>query len=327
MFPGTLKVHQGDIVEAAWRGADTPHTGTFVPSSDPEAWRQQNQGPGGPYEVVVPDSRVGGDDNELDLNPSVANPTDPSCGDSQGPCTFDGSSVANDGFAFPSPGNQPKVFTQVTAPVGTYSFLCLLHPGMETLLRVVPGAEDIPSPKDVRERARQQIAHARAVDGPVADSRAQQVTTDNLGGGHVRWTLSAGGFFHNASANEFPDAGLRVRPGDQIRIKANFELHTATTPLSSASKVPLIIPECEVAGPDTPPPCGDPSKFRLAFNNRAINPTPNHGLSDPNAFRNSGLLSVPPGGSFTFVARNPGEYTLVCLVHGPEMLMTVTVEG
>jgi plastocyanin len=36
---------------------------------------------------------------------------------------------------------------------------------------------------------------------------------------------------------------------------------------------------------------------------------------------------VPPGGSFTFVAKNPGEYTMVCLVHGPEMMMTVTVEG
>jgi hypothetical protein len=38
---------------------------------------------------------------------------------------------------------------------------------------------------------------------------------------------------------------------------------------------------------------------------------------------NSGLLVAP--GSATFVAKATGVYTMVCLVHGPEMQTTITV--
>jgi plastocyanin len=44
------------------------------------------------------------------------------------------------------------------------------------------------------------------------------------------------------------------------------------------------------------------------------------------AFRNSGLFTDPTT-SFTFLAKKPGTYTMVCLVHGPEMSTSVTVEG
>src|SRR5689334_21561022 len=87
-FPdGTLKVHQGDTVDAAWGGVGTPHTATAVPLGNAAAWRANNQGPGGPqnpstfpWALQVPDTTVGGDDNEVDLNPAVAAPSDPSCG-------------------------------------------------------------------------------------------------------------------------------------------------------------------------------------------------------------------------------------------------------
>ena len=69
-----------------------------------------------------------------------------------------------------------------------------------------------------------------------------------------------------------------------------------------------------------------PPQFRLAINNRALNPSKSNALIDPNKFRNSGLLPVP-GASFTFVAKAPGTYSLVCLVHGPEMNTTITVQG
>ncbi len=122
-FPNAIQVHGGDVIHAKWSGTDTPHTATLVNTDDPEGWRAQNQGPGGPYEVVVPDSQVGGDDDENVINPSVLFPSPPGCGDQITPCPFDGSSVVTSGVNFPNPGAQPSFAVQVTAPVGSYSLL------------------------------------------------------------------------------------------------------------------------------------------------------------------------------------------------------------
>jgi len=46
-------------------------------------------------------------------------------------------------------------------------------------------------------------------------------------------------------------------------------------------------------------------------------------LTSPLAFRNSGLLAW--GTSHTFIAKQPGIYRFVCLVHGPQMSGTIRV--
>ena len=51
------------------------------------------------------------------------------------PCTFDGTGVVSSGLQFSTPGSEPHFWTNVTAPVGTYTFLCLLHPGMQASLK------------------------------------------------------------------------------------------------------------------------------------------------------------------------------------------------
>ena len=327
MFPGPqITVHRGDVIRSSWQSTDTPHTSTFVPTNDPNTWRSENQGPGGPYAPIEPDSLAGGDDNELVITPAVAFPSNPACGTRDNPCTFDGSSIVSSGFVEPNPSNPPSRFTRISAAPGTYSMLCLLHPGMQTLVKVVAPGTSIPSPKDVAGKVRAQVKRTVSLDGPVADARAQSVSIHNLGGGHSRWTISAGGFFKNVTANEYVNSGLTIRVGDQLQVDGNFEIHTATFPASSAAAVPFVNAQCEVPGPDTPPPCSDPSTFQLALNNTAINPTASNVLRDPAAFRNSGLLPDPTA-SFTFVAKKPGTYTMVCLVHGPEMTTSITVEG
>jgi hypothetical protein len=112
-------------------------------------------------------------------------------------------------------------------------------------------------------------------------------------------------------------------------VNGTEEIHTATFPLSAASTVPFTVSQCEVPGPDipatSPTDCASPSQFQVAVNNEAIAPTPSNELSDPGAFVNGGLIST--GQSSVFRAVNPGTYTMVCLVHGPMMSMTVTVVG
>jgi plastocyanin len=333
-FPGgTLKVHQGDTVDAAWAGVGTPHTATAIPAGNADAWRANNQGPGGPanpatypWATEVPDVTVGGDDDEIDLNPSVGAPSDPSCGTSLNPCAFDGASVVNSGLLFSDPTNQPQYFVNVTAPAGRYSFVCLLHPGMQTHLQVVPDLTTIPTPEDVAATAKQQVRQARSSDGEIADDLAQTIkrTPD---GGHTRVTIWAGGFWNQVSADEFPDRKIRMHVGDRLRVLGNFEIHTATFPARSAATVPFIVTQCEVAGADTPASspagCAAPSDFQLVFNTKAIMPTESNALRARHRFVNSGLIVW--GQSHNFVAARPGTYTFVCLVHGPQMSDTVVV--
>lgn len=84
---------------------------------------------------------------------------------------------------------------------------------------------------------------------------------------------------------------------------------------------------CEQTGADAPAQspldCAVPSAFQLVVNTEAILPTTSHRLSDPTAFVNSGLLV--PNVNFTFIAKNPGTYTFICLVHGPVMKDKVKV--
>lgn len=329
-FPsGKVSVHSGDVVKAAWAGTDTPHTATMVPAADPEAWRSDNQGPGGPFAVEVNDSTLGGDDNETVFNPAVAFPSSFACGTAATPCNFDGSGIVNAGLQFSDPSNEPSFFVQVNAPVGTYSLLCLLHPGMEVLLHVAPNGQSIPSPGQVSDRASAQLTVARKIDGEAADAQAQQVASKGLAGGGTRWTLSAGGFSNQVTANEYPDDGLKIHVGDQLRVTGTGEIHTATFPASAFDSHPLIVPQCEVPGPDTPAAspadCSDPSKFELAENPSVIGPTASNDLSDPSTFVNSGIVVGPT--SFTFDATAPGIYQMICLVHGPEMETTLRVKA
>jgi plastocyanin len=328
IFPSAIQVHSGDIIHGAWAGTATPHTATFINTNDPEGWRAINQGPGGPYELSIPDSQIGGDDPENVINPSILFPAPGGCGDQITPCIFDGSSVVNSSLLFSNPDAQPSFAVKVTAGVGSYSLMCLLHPGMEVPVDVVSDGTHVPSPGEVKAAAAAQADRANRVDAVQADAQAQQVTVVNYGHGHSLWTINAGGFSNNVSADEFVGAGLTVKVGDQIQVLGNLEIHTATFPATSFATTPFIITQCEVPGPDipaqSPADCADPSQFQAAFNTQAVAPTPLNKLRDPNEFVNSGLLVTPL--SATFVAKAPGFYTLVCLVHGPAMSTAITVQ-
>jgi plastocyanin len=329
MFPDAIRVHKGDVIDAAWDGAESPHTASFVPTSDPEGWRQQNQGPGGPWAFAVPDSSVGGDDPTEVINPSVLYPTSFACGDASNPCSFDGSGVVSSGFQFSDPAAQPSLAVKIVAPRGTYSLLCLVHVGMEIPLQVVGPSQSIPSPSDVNAQAARQQERARTVDGAVADAQAQQVVASNLGGGHIQWTISAGGFYRQVTANEYLDAGLTVHVGDAIKVTALPEIHTATFPLSAVDRVPFVTPVCEQPGKDHPAgspfDCADPADFQVELNPVALQPTDTNQLRNPNHFVNSGL--IVGADTHTFVAKKPGTYSMVCLVHGPEMSTTIKFVG
>ena len=330
-FPSTtLSVHQGDVVDFAFSGTDTPHTATLTPDADPEHWRTTNQGASGQYAFQVPDTQLGGDDNSVVLNPLVAGPSDPTCGTSTNPCSFDASKVVSSGVQFPNPSHQPSFFVTVSAPVGSYSFLCMLHPGMEVSLTVAADSTSVPTPQQVSASAAKQLKHATKVDGAAADAIAQTVKTQHVATGTIV-KLNAGGFSNNVSANEYPDNPVVVSVGDKIKFAGMPEIHTVTFPMSTAAdpNYALLQNFCEQVGADTPAQspadCSDPTKFETVFNPLAVGPTASLNLVKPKTIVNSGLLV--PGVNGVFVAKKPGRYTFVCLVHGPEMHGVIKVKA
>lgn len=75
------------------------------------------------------------------------------------------------------------------------------------------------------------------------------------------------------------------------------------------------------------------TKLEFLLGPQLVKPTSSLALRHPSEFLNSGLLHRPNGLGFlnarvasTFVARVPGTYTMICLVHGPIMSTTVTVK-
>lgn len=330
-FPGPqLSVHQGDVVEFAFAGTEAPHTVTLTPDADPEAWRTANQGPGGAYEAIVADSAFGGDDQSMIINPKVGAPSDPTCGTSTAPCAFDGTAVVNSGVLVSDPSQQPSFFVSVTAPVGTYSFVCLIHPGMQDVLNVVADTTAVPSPQKVATSAAKQLKRAINVDGAQAEAIAQTVKVANTASGAIV-KINAGGFVNNLTADEFPSKPVRVNVGDRIRFVGMPEIHTATFPRSTVKDPTYAFLQtfCEQAGADlpaqSPADCADPTAFESVFNPLVLAPTRSMNLGNPTAFRNSGLLA--PGTNATFVAKKPGLYTFVCLVHGSTMRGKIKVVG
>jgi plastocyanin len=330
-FPSTsLSVHQGDVVDFAFSATDTPHTATLTPDADPEQWRTTNQGASGQYGVEVPDSQFGGDDNSVVLNPLVGAPSDPTCGTSTNPCSFDASKVVTSGVQFPNPSQQPSFFVTVSAPVGSYSFLCLLHPGMEVSLTVAANSTSVPTPQQVSASAAKQLKHATKVDGTAADAMAQTISTTHHAGGTIV-KLNAGGFSNNVSANEYPDAPVVVSVGDKIKFAGMPEIHTVTFPAATAAdpNYALLQSFCEQPGADapaqSPADCSDPTKFETVFNPLAVGPTASLNLVKPKTVVNSGLLV--PGVNGVFIAKKPGRYTFVCLVHGPEMAGVIKIKA
>jgi plastocyanin len=326
-FPGeALQVHPGDVVNFAWRGGGAPHTATVIPDADPAVWRADNTGSGDPYEEVILDTAAGGDDDEPIFNPAMLTPAPVDCGSTQTPCSFGGNDVVNSGFLFGDPRNQPSFAVSVDAPVGDYAFLCLLHPGMEATLDVVAPGQTIPSPDEVRADAKAEHETAVTEDGPAAELMAQRVRRTNIGGGNQRVTLNAGGFVNQVSANIFRPS-VRAQVGDQIRFNGMLEIHTATFPASSVEDLGLEVPQCEVTGPDdpaeTPADCASPDAFQVAVDPRTLAPTESNALRRPRRFVNTGIFAAP--GTATLVARRPGRYTYVCIVHGPLMSGTIRI--
>ena len=305
-FRKTVTIHKGDKVR--WR-INGFHSVTFVPEGDP------------PPALIVPDPSTplsGVNDaagNPFWFNGQPALRPNPLAVASQGGRTFDPDELVNSGL--PLAEGPPPPYVLRFKRKGTFSYLCVVHPGMKGKVRVVGRSRSIPTAASDRRAAKRQ--QQATLD------RVLRLTT-GLGTEDLQKTIQAGNDrAGGATIFRFFPANPSYRVGDTVTLQmpaSSSEAHTFTFGPTNGKDAyndqianTLLGETFEPRGayPSEPPPAGVPS----------ITPA-QHG----NGFYNSGLLDqdaaspLPASTQVRFGAA--GTYSLICLIH-PFMTNTVTV--
>ncbi|GAC1543422.1 MAG: hypothetical protein NVS3B12_31900 [Acidimicrobiales bacterium] len=295
-----VSVHSGDVLNFAWNpgSPDGFHTVTLLPSGQTEAQARQA------YPLFIPDTDDGPAAKPI-INPVAANPTFPptqskapgACGDVSSPCTYDSVKLLNSG-AFPTSFG-PTFAAKITAPVGSYTAICLIHSGMAQSFSVVADTAPASSPAALQSAAASQY-NADTNDATTAEAAVHSSTTANADGTHTV-SASAGLNTPHVDVNEMLPAHLGISPGDKVKWIGSF-IHTVTFPRGDASAgIDPFGAECENAsGPDTPatgPPPDGGCKGGPPALEQTIDPAP-HG---PTSIRRGGYrIGASDGGVFDY---------------------------
>jgi plastocyanin len=303
-FPTVTKIHVGDSVSWTINGF---HTVSIL-------------GAGAPPPLIVPAPAnpitgrldatgaamwFNGKPNQV-INPIVAAPS--------GGRTYAGKGFLNSGL--PAGNGAPPPFVVRFTKAGSFTFHCLVHPGMQGVVRVLPKSRQVPSAIEDRAAGALQAAAAVRQARTLAKVKpaAATVLAGNDGAGPVAWLRF------------FPEK-LRVKAGTTVdfRLSSRREVHTITIgPAAYTSEI-----EKTFTTP-VPNPAGPPTLLVNPFGAYPSDPPPlpaftgaNHG----NGFEASGILAAPGGplpsdAKITFT--KPGVYAFECVIH-PNMDGTITV--
>lgn len=296
-FPNPLIIHAGDSVNFSFAGN---HTVTFLGKQQPPDLIDAGPGPG-----------------EAMAGPAYF-PIGPIAADNS--VSYDGSALISSGVPN-GPGSPPF---RVTFPkTGTYSYVCLLHPGMSGTIQVLSAGASLP------ETPAQAVTRGRATLATfVSDLRnAEQTPRDAatpLPGGETVHTVAAGiSVPGEASALRFLPGNVTVSQGDAVvfTVTDPSEIHTVT--FLSGAPVPA---ETETRSQANGAPL-------LVFPASVASPVGGNDYTGQGII-NSGLLG--PGDSFVLtIDAPPGTYEYRCLIHSgavaqangsPPMIGTITVQ-
>jgi plastocyanin len=279
-LPTTLTINQGDTV--TWKWNAFAHTVSFLS--------------GGPRPPIVMPSDAG-----WLFNPAVAFP-------SGGP-SYDGTGFVNSGLLESKGSSFALTFTKA----GSYTYVCLLHPGMDGTVVVQPAGSASPMTQAQVDAQANAELYAK-VSQAEQDLEGAQLTSKANPNGTTSYTVVNGVGGNQATVLRFLPVDVTVKAGDTVTWLGTdpHELHTVTF-YDASGKVPdFVVPQ--------PQPNGPP---KLAIPHAA--PEGDKEV-DSQELYNSGLLG--PGQSYTFTFPKPGVYTYVCLIHAPQgMFGKVTVQA
>jgi plastocyanin len=315
-FPRTFSVHRNQVLAFSLQGF---HTATLLPKGVTEAQDRNLR------RVMKLDSDDTGRNpngtRKATLEFPPLSPTSFTCGDQSNPCPFNGAAVVSSGL----PAGPGAFYVKVTAPVGTYSFLCRIHPGMVGSLSVVGTAAHATSDSERRAKVVAQLRADRH-DGFAAEAAASTAAVRRNADGTRTWLLTAGtGTVHTAVLEMLP-RNLNIRKGDTVawRTPEVNEPHTVTFPMDLGTE---MLPKCEAAGGVDTSCFGPPDELELGGGNGV------RSISSPSTVSDSGwmqshamdtALHLPFDAarvqwSVRFTNAAPGTYHYMCQIHGDGM--------
>ena len=333
-FPRSLTVHKGQTIQFVLAGF---HTATLLPKGASAVADLKNNAVAA-ADVDDAAANPGGQTHSQLRLPAIM-PTSFTCGTAANPCSFTGAAVISSGAPL-APGGGPFVVT-INAPVGVYTLLCRIHPGMTATIRVAPASVPATTAKALAAGVKSQVA-SDVKEGLLAEKQASGVSSSTLPDGHTLWMVNVGASSpsRHVAILEFLPGTLSVHPGDLVlwNSPAANEIHTVTFPGDiHTDQVPL----CEDAstGTDTPatplhtPPLG-PTDFACGTGPVGeIEFAPGNGvrtIADTTTVSDSGVLGsaaaraawgLPASAALSTwtigvsATALPGTYTFVCQIH------------
>jgi plastocyanin len=304
-FPSSTKVHVGDSVRFAVNGF---HTISFLAAGQapPPLILPAAASPlTGKLDAAGASFWFNGQPNQV-INPVVAAPS--------GGKTYAGKGYLNSGL--PAPSGPPKPFVVKFTKAGSYTFYCLVHPGMKGVVKVLKKSRQVPSVKLDLAAAISQARTARTVALALRKVKpaANTVLAGNDGSGPTAWL-------------RFFPQHLSVKAGTTVEFKlaSMREVHTITF------GPPAYTTEIEKTfTTPAPNPAGPPTLVvnPLGAYPSDVPPLPAYtGANHGNGFEGSGILAagppLPSAVKITFT--KPGVYSYECVIHaGMDGKITVT---
>lgn len=263
------------------------------------------------------------------FSPDVVFPPTSGCGSAANPCTYDGTTEVNSGALPAFAGSDFFVkISLASATPRTVHYVCLIHPGMQGNLKVVPGVGS--STAAFASNAASQLA-ADTAGALAAEAQANSTATVTNPDGTHTITMTAGTATPFVEVVEMLPHNVTIQPGDVVNwvTTSRKDPHTVSFPDTGAG--PSLVdpltpplappPECE-GNPDGPPTaCPNPEI--------PINPAPTGGsvISSAATVATSGIIAnFPPfGNSFSFSFPNAGTFAYQCRIHD-HMNGTISVQ-
>jgi plastocyanin len=304
-FPAASRIHVGDSVSFAINGF---HTVTFLAKGQalpPLIILSPGMPLSGRLDASGAPFWFNGQPSQI-INPVAAAPS--------GGKTYAGKGFLNSGL--PAGEGPPKPFVVKFRKAGSFTFFCIVHPGMKGVVKVVPKSRPAPSVKAdlAAAKLQQQSATVQAKRLREVKPPAATVLAGN-DAGTVTWL-------------RFFPQNLKVKAGTTVEFKiaSKREVHTVTfgpSAYTSAIEKSFISPVGGGGGPPTllvNPLGGYPSDPP---------PLPPYtGANHGNGFEGSGVISNEGGPLPSSVKINftkPGVYGFECVIHpGMDGKVTVT---
>ncbi|MGI8912942.1 MAG: cupredoxin domain-containing protein [Chloroflexota bacterium] len=307
------------------------------------------QGPG--QQEVVGGSTHGGGTIGQPNNP-------PTCGVvqmNQQPCTFKGGDDVEDAGGIPGfdPGtNQPTAIDwkiTINAPVGKYTYLCWIHPGMTGTVNVVEAGQVATTQAQIDSQSATQFATEQSQALAVEQALSVPHFTGGAAGSRT-YQVAVGAATADGKVNltEMLPQSLALAPGDRVNYlwKSANEVHTVSFPAKDQRLNQPFGFDCGTSfqNPPNGPPSGNGPAFQPCL--EAGKPAPELigdpgttasgvALTDPTQIVDSGFL-VGTGYGFSPSAQQwsivtngstkPGAYVYECSVH-EGMIGTLTISA